>query len=101
MEEFIDFDNLKRPVLVQFYADWCSPCKTLSGIIDHIEADIEAEVDLIRADIDQAKELKEEFFVRSVPTMILLNKQGDIYWRQTGVVSPEEIMKHVWNVDKE
>jgi thioredoxin 1 len=53
----------------------------------------------VRVNIDHDRELKDEFFVRSVPTMILLNKSGDIYWRQTGVVPPQEIMKHVHQVE--
>lgn len=100
MESTIDFDNLERPILLQFYADWCAPCKMLSGVLDHIEGDIRENVDFVRVNIDHDRELKDEFFVRSVPTMILLNKQGDIYWRNTGVVPPQEIMRHVSSVDK-
>ena len=99
MEGVIDFDNLERPILLQFYADWCAPCKMLSGVLDHIEGDIRENVDFVRVNIDHDRELKDEFFVRSVPTMILLNKRGDIYWRQTGVVPPQEIMKHVHQVE--
>ncbi|MVX37011.1 thioredoxin family protein [Myroides sp. LoEW2-1] len=100
MQINIDFDNLERPILLQFFANWCAPCKTLSKYINHIEEDIKAYVDFIKVDIDIDKVLKQEFFVRSVPTLILVNTQGDIYWRQTGVVSPQEIIKHVSQVER-
>ncbi|MDR0228461.1 MAG: thioredoxin family protein [Flavobacteriaceae bacterium] len=101
MENTIDFDNLERPILLQFYADWCAPCRTLTGVVEHIQSHIEQHVDFRSVNLDTERELVEEFFVRSVPTLILLDKQGNIYWRQSGVVPPQMIMEHVMNVSQE
>ncbi|MDR2221834.1 MAG: thioredoxin family protein [Flavobacteriaceae bacterium] len=98
MDSTIDFDNLERPILLQFYADWCAPCRTLTSIVEHIKEPIEEHVDFRPVNLDKERELVEEFFVRSVPTLILLDKQGNIYWRQSGVVPAQVIMEHVLNV---
>ncbi|MEC4114815.1 thioredoxin family protein [Myroides pelagicus] len=100
MDNTIDFDNLDRPILLQFYADWCAPCRTQTGVVNHIKADIEEYVDLRMVNLDKDREWVEEFYVRSVPTLILLNKQGDIYWRQSGVTPPQLIVKHVVEVSE-
>ncbi|NJM79941.1 MAG: thioredoxin [Flavobacterium sp.] len=84
--------NQDQPVLVDFYADWCGPCKTMSPILQEAKSILKEEVKIIKINVDQYQDLASEFSVRGVPTLILF-KQGKMLWRQSGVVDTNDLVK--------
>jgi len=77
------------PVLIDFYADWCSPCRAIAPILKKIERDYEATVTFGKVDIDKEPKLAEKFKVRSIPTLILLQRD-EVVGRIVGVGSSPE-----------
>ncbi len=84
--------NQDQMVLVDFYADWCGPCKTMSPILQETKSILKEEVKIIKINVDQFQDLANEFSVRGVPTLILF-KQGKMLWRQSGVVGANDLVK--------
>ena len=78
------------PVLVDFYADWCGPCKMLAPILKEVKEELGEEVKIVKIDVDKNHELASKYQVRGVPTMILFRKSQQM-WRQSGVLSMHEI----------
>ncbi len=78
------------PVLVDFYATWCGPCKTLSPVIDQISKESN-DIKICKVDVDEESELASEFGVMSIPTLIAF-KDGEEIKRVTGVRPKHEIL---------
>ncbi len=91
-----DFEQIviqsKVPVLVDFFADWCAPCKTQSPILDELSKDFDGRIKLVKADIDADgnKELAMKYGVLSVPTLILFSN-GEIKDTMVGVTSKSKL----------
>lgn len=79
-------------VLVDFYADWCGPCKMLAPVLKEVKAVLKDNVKIIKINVDEHQDLAAEFMVRGVPTMLLFRK-GKLLWRQSGVLSRNELVK--------
>lgn len=86
--------NQDQLVLVDFYAEWCGPCKTMSPILQETKSVLKDEVKIIKINVDQYQDLATEFSVRGVPTLILF-KQGKMLWRQSGVLSSRDLVSIV------
>ncbi|TDQ77314.1 thioredoxin family protein [Sphingobacterium yanglingense] len=84
-----------KPRFMQFTAAWCGPCRVLNPIVDNIKSQKPAEVDFMRIDVDTQSDIAEEFNIRGVPTIILLDKDGKISWRHTGLASEKEIINQI------
>lgn len=67
----------ERPALLDFYASWCGPCKTLSPLIDEMAEEYAGRVDIYKVDVDQEQELAEKFAIRTIPTLILVPLHGE------------------------
>ena len=82
------------PVLVDFYADWCAPCKALEPILKEVKNELGEEIKVVKVDVDKNPSLASKFQVRGVPTMILF-VDGEVVWRQSGVMSKDAILQVV------
>lgn len=80
----------EKPVLVDFYADWCGPCKMMSPVVDEI-AEEESEIKVCNINIDQAMEIAQKYRVMSIPTFIAF-ENGEEAGRQIGAVSKGELL---------
>ena len=82
------------PVLIDFYADWCAPCKALTPILKGVKDELGEKVKIVKIDVDKNPVLAKKYQVRGVPTMILF-KDGEISWRQSGVIGKEAILQAI------
>lgn len=83
--------NSTTPVLVDFFADWCGPCKMLAPILEQVKEELEEGVKVIKIDVDKNQRLANKYKVRGVPTMLLF-KDGRQVWRQSGVLQKDDIV---------
>lgn len=94
MSETPSFNNLltnsEKPVLVDFYATWCEPCKTLASELEKFAGEHKDQVKVIKVNVDNNTAAALNFKVRGVPTLILFRK-GQEVWRHSGVLSAGEI----------
>lgn len=90
MKKFADLINSDKPVLVDFYADWCGPCKAMSPILQEVSKRVGDKASIIKVDVDKNPEAATKYGIRGVPTLILF-KNGKIQWRQSGVVQAPQI----------
>ena len=90
------------PTLVDFYATWCGPCRTMHPILDRLSATLGNRVTILRYDIDdpQNAELVAEHNVRSVPTLVLY-RAGEVVWRGSGVVSGDHLANLIVKLERE
>jgi len=78
------------PVLVDFYADWCGPCKTMTPILQQVATENSGKVKVIKIDVDQNQAVAQQYRVQGIPTLILFH-QGKVLWRQSGVVPAQAL----------
>ena len=92
MEKFNELIQSTKPVLVDFYAEWCGPCQIMKPRILDVAERIGDDAKVIQIDIDKEKELATRFRIQSVPTLIIF-KNGKQQWRQSGIISALALMK--------
>ena len=90
--KFKEIINSNQLILVDFYADWCGPCKMMSPILQEVKGIIKDDVKIIKINVDQHQDLANHFMVRGVPTLMLF-KSGKMLWRQSGVLSKNQIIE--------
>ncbi|HEY5470867.1 MAG TPA: thioredoxin [Bacteroidales bacterium] len=87
------FDSIisdSRPVIVDFHALWCSPCKIQSPILKEVADELGERVKVIKIDVDANNQIASRYSIQSVPTIIIF-KNGKVVWRQSGVVSKSQL----------
>ena len=91
-KNFNDIINSDKPVLVDFYADWCGPCKSLAPVLEELKAEIGDKGNIVKIDVDKNKQLSGSLGVRSIPALFLF-KNGEIKWKGLGWKSKEELKR--------
>lgn len=92
MNNFNDIINSDKPVLVDFFAEWCGPCKTMAPILKDVKTQMQDKATIIKVDVDKNPEAASAYQVRSVPTLMIF-KNGKAVWKQAGVVPANELIK--------
>src|ERR1043165_7121183 len=94
METFQQLIASSTPVLVDFYADWCGPCKAMNPIIKEVAHQLQGKARVIKVDIDRSEAAAMQFDVRAVPTFVLF-KNGRVIWRHSGMIDKQSLVRTI------
>ncbi len=91
MSNFTTIINGKTPVLVDFFADWCGPCKMMAPILKDLKSDLGDEVVILKIDVDKNNAISAKYQIKGVPTFMLF-KEGQLLWRQSGMLQKQDLI---------
>lgn len=92
MNSFNEAIKADKPVLVDFFATWCGPCKMMAPILQDVKAAMGDKVSIIKVDVDKNAEVSAHYQVQGVPTLMLFRK-GELKWRQSGVMQSKQLQE--------
>jgi thioredoxin 1 len=96
MSKFSEIINKEKPVLVDFFAEWCGPCKMMSSILKEVKEELADTISIIKIDVDKNQSLSAKYQVKGVPTLVLY-KAGKQVWRQSGMVQKTALVTIIKN----
>ena len=91
MSNFKKIISSNKPTLVDFYADWCGPCKTMHPILDAVKNHYNEKLTVLKINVDKNQKAATHFKIRSIPTLLCF-QSGEIVWRINGTVSEKELI---------
>lgn len=94
MSSFNEIINSGQPVLVDFYADWCAPCRMVAPILEQVAGDLNGEVRILKVNVDKNRETAAKYGIQSIPTLMLF-KNGAVKWKGIGVMQADKIKQIV------
>lgn len=98
MESFQQIISGDKPVLIDFYATWCGPCKAMSPVVEAIGKEVQGQARVLKIDVDRNQALASQYNIRSVPTFMIF-KNGKVVWHQPGgsdkLTIKNELLRHV------
>lgn len=84
MATFAEIIANEKPVLIDFYADWCGPCKMMAPELEKLAGMMQDEVKIVKVNVDKNQELAQKLGIRGVPTLMLY-RNGELLWRDAGM----------------
>lgn len=94
MKTFESYVNSSKPVLVDFYAEWCGPCKMMKPVLQEVKRMLGDRADILKMDIDKNPHFSQLYGIQAVPTLAIF-KNGNLVWRRSGLTSAHEIAEHM------
>lgn len=91
MSNFTNLINGEKPVLIDFFADWCGPCKMMAPVLTGVKATLGDDVVILKIDVDKNKSLAAKYQIKGVPTFMIF-KEGKLLWRQSGMLQKQELI---------
>lgn len=91
---FTELIEVDRPVLVEFSAEWCGPCRAMVPILREVAAELRGQADVVAIDVDQNSDLSHQLDIHSLPTFLLF-QNGKVLWRQAGMQSAHAIVRSI------
>lgn len=92
MATFQEIITSGKPVLVDFFAEWCGPCKMMPPILEQVVKELGEKVTVLKIDVDKNPEAASHFQISGVPTLMVF-KDGKVQWRESGVIPAAELVK--------
>ncbi len=88
MSTFQEIVKGETPVLIDFHADWCNPCKEMNPVLKSLKQNFGSSLKILKINVDNNQILSDKFSIRGVPTFMLF-KKGEIKWRKSGLINEE------------
>ena len=94
MSSFQDLIKGEKPILVDFYADWCAPCKAMNPILKSVKSKMGDQIKILKINIDKNQAVANKFNVKGIPTFILF-QSNEIKWRKSGLLEENNLLEEL------